>query len=477
MSFAELGLMPELLQAVADAGYTEATPIQKQAIPVVLAGKDVLGGAQTGTGKTAGFTLPLLQRLARHQNTSLSPARHPVRALILCPTRELAMQVHESVVTYSRHLALRSVVIYGGVDMKAQMEQLRLGREIVVATPGRLLDHIEQKTVNFQSVEVLVLDEADRMLDMGFIPDVKRILALLPKERQSLLFSATFSDEIKKLADAMLRQPQLIEVARRNALAETVTHQVHPVPQEQKRQLLAHIVKSKELAQALVFVGTKFGCSRLAHYLVRQGIAADAIHGDKSQQQRTEALEAFKAGRTRVLVATDVAARGLDIDDLPYVINFELPHTPEDYVHRIGRTGRAGKEGNAISLVCAEERGRLADIEKLIKRPLERVQVTGFEPGAEFSAPREKGRRGRGARRESEAAPPRPARPGREPRRAPPPAPASAAKGKPAFDWSKPYEPPPDAFVEPPLPATPHPGHKPKRQIAALLGGLPKKGQ
>ena len=315
--------------------------------------------------------------------SSPSPARHPVRALILCPTRELAMQVHESVVTYSKHLALRSVVIYGGVDMRAQMEQLRQGREIVVATPGRLLDHVEQKTVNFGQVEVLVLDEADRMLDMGFIPDIKRILALLPKERQSLLFSATFSEEIKKLADAMLRQPQLIEVARRNALAETVTHRVHPVAQEMKRQLLAHIIRSQDLRQALVFVATKFGASRLAVYLTKQGIEADAIHGDKSQQQRTEALEAFKSGKVRVLVGTDVAARGLDIEDLPHVINFDLPHTPEDYIHRIGRTGRAGKEGNAISLVSPEERGRLADIEKLIKRPLEKVEVSGFSADAE----------------------------------------------------------------------------------------------
>ncbi len=391
MSFADLGLMPELLRAVTDSGYTEPTPIQAQAIPIILAGKDVMGGAQTGTGKTAGFTLPLLQRLSRHANSSLSPARHPVRALILTPTRELAMQVHESVATYGKHLPLRTVVIYGGVDMKAQIEALRLGREIVVATPGRLLDHVEQKTVNFGSVEVLVLDEADRMLDMGFIPDIRRILALLPKERQSLLFSATFSEEIKKLADSMLRNPQMIEVARRNAAAETVTHRMHPVPQELKRQLLAHIIRSQDLSQALVFVATKFGASRLAHYLVKCGIAADAIHGDKSQQQRTEALEAFKAGKVRVLVATDVAARGLDIEDLPRVINFDMPHTPEDYIHRIGRTGRAGKEGSAISLVCSEERGRLADVERLLKRPIERVEVSGFEAGSTFQEPVEQG--------------------------------------------------------------------------------------
>ncbi|CAG0998918.1 partial ATP-dependent RNA helicase DDX31/DBP7, partial [Rhodocyclaceae bacterium] len=367
MKFEDLGLLPELLRAVADTGYTEPTPIQQQAIPIVLAGKDVMGGAQTGTGKTAGFTLPLLHRIARHANTSSSPARHPVRALILCPTRELAMQVHESVKTYSKHLPLKSVCIYGGVDMKAQIAELKEGREIVVATPGRLLDHVEQRTVSFGSVEFLVLDEADRMLDMGFIPDIKRILALLPKERQSLLFSATFSDEIKKLADAMLRSPQLIEVARRNMVSETITHRVHPVATDRKRYLLLQLLKESELSQVLVFVGTKFGASRLAVWLERQGVQADAIHGDKSQQQRTEALEAFKSGKARVLVATDVAARGLDIDDLPHVINYELPHVAEDYVHRIGRTGRAGKSGNATSLVAPEEKMRLADIEKLTK--------------------------------------------------------------------------------------------------------------
>ncbi len=483
MSFADLGLMPELLKAVTDAGYTEPTPIQTQAIPIILAGKDVMGGAQTGTGKTAGFTLPLLQRLSRHANTSPSPARHPVRALILTPTRELAMQVHESVVTYSKHLALRSVVIYGGVDMRAQMEQLRLGREIVVATPGRLLDHVEQKTVNFGAVEVLVLDEADRMLDMGFIPDVKRILALLPKERQSLLFSATFSEEIKRLADSMLRNPQLIEVARRNAAADNITHRMHPVAQDLKRQLLAHLIKSQNLGQVLVFVATKFGASRLAHYLARLGIAADAIHGDKSQQQRTEALEAFKAGRVSVLVATDVAARGLDVEDLPHVINFELPHTPEDYIHRIGRTGRAGKSGTAVSLVCAEERGRLAEIEKLLKRPLDQVKLEGFEAGAEFQQPLERGKRGRSDRHGSTPPVPAPrgAKPGREPRRGPPPAAARSTPARPGatpdFDWRKPYEPAPDSFIEPPLPIPPRPGHKPRRQIAALLGGLPKKSE
>ncbi len=470
MKFEDLGLMPELLKAVADSGYSSPTPIQAQAIPVVLAGKDVMGGAQTGTGKTAGFTLPLLQRLSRHANTSPSPARHPVRALILTPTRELAMQVYDSVKTYGKYLALRSMVIYGGVPIEPQMEELRQGREIVVATPGRLLDHVQQRSVSFGQVEVLVLDEADRMLDMGFIPDVKRILALLPKERQSLLFSATFSDEIKKLADAMLRQPVLIEVARRSSVTETVTHRVHPVAHDAKRALLAYLLKSSSVSQVLVFVGTKFGASRLAHYLERQGINATAIHGDKSQQQRTEALEAFKDGRVRVLVATDVAARGLDIDDLPHVINFELPHVPEDYVHRIGRTGRAGKSGDATSLVCAEERGRLAEIEKLIKRQIEQVVIPGFEPEPEYSEPLDRSRRAKGhghqAERERRHHAPRPTR---APAR---PLPQPAAKLD--FDFTKPYEPKvgTETAVKPEEES--RRPRRPQRQVAALLGGLPK---
>ena len=484
MTFEELGLLPELLKAVADAGYTEPTPIQAQAIPVVLAGKDVMGGAQTGTGKTAGFVL----RLARHASTSPSPARHPVRALILTPTRELAMQVHESVQTYGKYIPLRDLVVYGGVDIKPQTEALRRGVEIVVATPGRLLDHVQQKSVNFNSVEVLVLDEADRMLDMGFIPDIKRILAMLPKERQSLLFSATFSEEIKKLADTMLKAPVLIEVARRNAVTETVTHRMHPVDADNKRQLLAHLLKTSSLKQVLVFVGTKFGASRLAHYLEKQGIEATAIHGDKSQQQRTEALEAFKSGKARVLVATDVAARGLDIDDLPHVINYELPHVPEDYVHRIGRTGRAGKEGDATSLVCAEERGKLAEIEKLIKRPIEQVVVPGFEPGSDFSGPVEK-RRGRGGRTEKgedrsekseKSSSPRreprsrerddAGRERREPRRVEP---AKAKLPKLDFDPSKPYE-SRGSSTDTAATETKRSHHRPKRPVPALLGGLPK---
>lgn len=379
MSFADLGLIPELLKAVDDAGYSEPTPIQSQAIPVVLEGRDVMGGAQTGTGKTAGFTLPLLQKLSHWASTSTSPARHPVRALILTPTRELAVQVHESVQTYAKYLPLRSACIYGGVDIRPQMEELRRGVEVVVATPGRLLDHIEQRSIALNQVEIVVLDEADRMLDMGFIPDIRRILGLLPSQRQSLLFSATFSEEIKKLADTMLKSPQLIEVAKRNTVSETITHRVYPVPAAVKKELLVWLLREdKSNPQVLIFVSTKIECSRLSRHLQKEGITADAIHGDKNQQQRTDALEGFKAGTIRVLVGTDVAARGLDIDDLPYVVNYELPSTAEDYIHRIGRTGRAGKTGNAVSLVSPDEHQRLAAIEKLIKFKIPQHTVPGF---------------------------------------------------------------------------------------------------
>ncbi len=495
MSFADLGLIPELQRAVADAGYSEPTPIQRQAIPTVIAGHDVMGGAQTGTGKTAGFTLPLLNRLARHASTSTSPARHQTRALILAPTRELAMQVFESVKTYSKYLPLRATCIYGGVDMNPQIQELRRGIEIVIATPGRLLDHVQQKTINLSQVEVLVLDEADRMLDMGFIPDIKRILSLLPASRQSLLFSATFSDEIKKLADQMLKNPQLIEVARRNMVSETITHRVHPVSAGLKRNLLAHLLRHQPDTQALVFVDTKLACGRLAHFLTRHEISADAIHGDKGQQQRTETLEAFKSGRLRVLVATDVAARGIDIDELPYVINFELPHTAEDYVHRIGRTGRAGHQGNAVSLVCAEEKQRLAEIQKLIKLEIPQEIVPGFEPEPEFAEAGSRSGRGRrpaAAPAAAEAAPERARAPRSEGAAARPPRnenrrPRStiAADG---FDFSKPYEPkhspvPAQAVIGEGLPTTPSAGSgsnpaAPRRQqrpLAYLLGGLGRK--
>jgi ATP-dependent RNA helicase RhlE len=484
LKFDELGLSPEILRAVHDAGYTEPTPIQQQAIPVVLQGHDLMGGAQTGTGKTAGFVLPMLQRLSRHANASSSPARHPVRALILTPTRELAMQVHESVKTYSKHMPLRSVCVYGGVDIKPQTAELKEGREIVVATPGRLLDHVQQKSVHFSQVEVVVLDEADRMLDMGFIPDIKRILAMLPKERQSLLFSATFSEEIKKLADVMLKSPQLIEVARRNTVSETITHRLHLVATDHKRHLLLQLLRDPSMTQVLVFVGTKFGASRLASWLERQGVNADAIHGDKSQQQRTEALEAFKSGKARVLVATDVAARGLDIDELPHVVNYELPHTAEDYIHRIGRTGRAGKKGSAISLAAPEEKGRLADIERLLKFKIEQVEVPGFDPGAvpadagdrEHGGRGERGGRGHGhAHRERERHGPKV--PVRLPETSahlpstprPPKLPATGG-----FDASQPYEPTPEAAARAAEKAEPPP-RRPVRPVAALLGGLGKK--
>jgi ATP-dependent RNA helicase RhlE len=346
-----------------------------------------MGGAQTGTGKTAAFTLPILQRILPFASSSPSPAKHPVRALILAPTRELALQVFESVKSYSKHTPIRAMCAYGGVDIKPQIAELKKGVEILVATPGRLLDHVENKSVSFNSVQALVLDEADRMLDMGFIPDVTRILNMLPQQRQSLLFSATFSEEIKRLADTMLKSPVLIEVARRNQVSETITHRVHPVSEFGKRGLLIKLLKSSEIRQCLVFMRTKQGCSRLTRELQRAGIQADAIHGDKSQLDRIKALDAFKDGTTHALIATDVAARGLDIDDLPYVINYELPHTPEDYVHRIGRTGRAGKQGNAISLVSAHEVGYLVDIEKLIKRPIEQVEVRRFRAGAGIRIP------------------------------------------------------------------------------------------
>ena len=383
-SFAELGLRPELLRAVAEAGYTTPTPIQAQAIPVILAGKDVMGGAQTGTGKTAGFALPILQKLAPMANTSPSPARHPVRALILTPTRELAVQVEESFRTYGRFTNLRSTVVYGGVDIKQQLPIVRGGVEILVATPGRLLDHIEQKSVYLGQVEIFVLDEADRMLDMGFIPDIKRIMALLPvtAKRQNLLFSATFSGEIKKLADQLLNAPQLIEVAKRNTAAETVAQRAYKVPAEAKRALLEHLVRSRGLNQILCFVRTKHGASRLARQLEKDGLVTDAIHGDKTQQTRMEALAAFKDGKLQVLVATDVAARGLDIDDLPLVVNYELPHVPEDYIHRIGRTGRAGASGEAISFVAPEEEKYLAEIERLLKKSVQILTAEGFDATA-----------------------------------------------------------------------------------------------
>jgi len=370
ISFNDLGLAPELLKALTDSGYTTPTPIQAQAIPVALAGADLMAGAQTGTGKTAAFALPLLQKLLPLANNGASPAKHPVRALILTPTRELAIQVEESVRAYAIHTPLRSLVVYGGVDIKTQTPHLKTGIEVLVATPGRLLDHIEQKTVQLNQVQILVLDEADRMLDMGFMPDLKRILALLPKQRQNLMFSATFSNDIKRLADDFLTKPQLIEVARSNATNDNVTQKVYSVAQSDKEALLIQLLKAASAQQVIIFTKTKITASRLSRSLEREGIAADAIHGDKTQQERIKALDAFKAGTCTALVATDVAARGLDITELPMVINYEIPSAPEDYVHRIGRTGRAGASGIAISFVSPEEEKYMLEIEKLIKRQI-----------------------------------------------------------------------------------------------------------
>ena len=393
MSFESLGLIEPLLKAVAETGYTTPTPIQAQAIPAVLAGGDLLAGAQTGTGKTAGFTLPLLHKLS---TSSVAPTtgKRPIRALILTPTRELAAQVEESVRLYGKYLPIKSMVMFGGVGMGPQLSGLRSGIDVLVATPGRLLDHLQQGNLDLSKVEFFVLDEADRMLDMGFVHDIKRVLAVLPAKKQSLLFSATFSDEIKALADRLLNAPQVIEVARRNATAETIAQKVHPVGREQKKDLLAHLIKTNNWHQVLVFTRMKHGANRLVEFLEKQGISAMAIHGNKSQSARTRALSEFKTGELQVLVATDIAARGIDIDQLPHVVNYELPNVPEDYVHRIGRTGRAGAEGEAVSLVCVDENNFLADIEKLIKRSIPREVVQGFEPDpSERAEPIQLGRR------------------------------------------------------------------------------------
>jgi ATP-dependent RNA helicase RhlE len=378
MSFDSLGLSEPLVRAVNELGYTSPTPIQTQAIPAVLNGGDLLAGAQTGTGKTAGFTLPILQRL-----NSMPPGaggKRVVRALILTPTRELAAQVEESVRAYGKYLKLKSTVMFGGVGINPQIDALKRGVDIVVATPGRLLDHMQQKTIDLSQLEILVLDEADRMLDMGFIHDIKRVLAKLPPKRQNLLFSATFSDEIKALADSLLDSPALIEVARRNTTAETVAQKIHPVDRDRKRELLTHLVRQHNWFQVLVFTRTKHGANRLAEQLTKDGISALAIHGNKSQSARTRALAEFKDGTLQVLVATDIAARGIDIDQLPHVVNFDLPNVPEDYVHRIGRTGRAGATGEAVSLVCVDELQLLKDIERLIKRAIPQEVIAGFEP-------------------------------------------------------------------------------------------------
>jgi ATP-dependent RNA helicase RhlE len=378
MSFEQLGLTEELLKAVADQGYTTPTPVQQQAIPLILEGRDVLAGAQTGTGKTAGFTLPLLQRLATNSTRPQKP--RPVRALILAPTRELAVQVHESVKTYGKYLPLYAEAIYGGVNINAQIRNLRKGCDIIIATPGRLIDHVLQKNVDLSKVEILVLDEADRMLDMGFMPDIRKIISWMPAERQNLLFSATYSSEIRALATSVLRNPVEVEVARQNATADTITERVYGINREYKRELLSYLIGSGNWKQVLVFVRTKHGADRLEKQLQQDGIRAGALHGDKTQGARNKVLEYFKTGKIAVLVATDIAARGLDIDQLPHVVNYDLPQVAEDYVHRIGRTGRAGSSGEALSLVCPEEAYLLAEIEKFLKRQIPRVADTGYEP-------------------------------------------------------------------------------------------------
>jgi len=384
MSFSSLGLSDALVRAVTEQGYTTPTPIQRQAIPAVLAGGDLLAGAQTGTGKTAGFVLPMLQRLAKHAApTAVSASRNtrrPLRALILTPTRELAAQVEASVRAYGRHMKLSSMAVFGGVGIHPQTAQLKRGVDILVATPGRLLDHHGQRNVELSHIEVFVLDEADRMLDMGFIRDIKRVFALLPKRRQNLLFSATFPDEVKALADTLLDRPAMIEVAPRSATVETIQQVVHPVDRDRKPDLLTTLISRNDWRQVLVFTRTKHGADKLTRRLNADAIRALAIHGNKSQSVRTRALAEFKDGDLRVLVATDIAARGIDIDQLPHVVNYDLPNVPEDYVHRIGRTGRAGATGKAISLVCVDEHAFLRDIERLLRKPIRREVIAGFEP-------------------------------------------------------------------------------------------------
>jgi superfamily II DNA/RNA helicase len=470
--FEDFGLSPDILRALADQGYVHPTPIQVEAIPVVLQGRDVMGAAQTGTGKTAGFSLPIIQLLLAHASNSASPARHPVRALILTPTRELADQVADNVKAYCRHTPLRSTVVFGGMDMAPQTAALRAGVEILIATPGRLLDHVQQKTLNLSQTQILVMDEADRMLDMGFLPDLQRIINLLPKQRQNLMFSATFSGEIKKLANSFLNNPVTIEVARSNATADNVTQVVYKVDEQAKRDAVAHLIRGRDLKQVLVFSNTKIGASRLARQLEQEGVKATAIHGDKSQAERMAALEAFKGGQVDVLVATDVAARGLDIAELPCVINFDLPYNAEDYVHRIGRTGRAGASGDAISLYSDKDERLLADIEKLIKHKFVPADLSGFVPRPASSAERHSYAEGRGGRSHSHPPASRPAAPERAAR-------APAIRRDKIDPWFlKPYEP---AVL--PVPdtesvasaATKSSAKSQKTKIAVLLGGVPKR--
>ena len=494
IEFSDFGLDPTILRAVTELGYREPTPIQAQAIPVVMSGRDVMGAAQTGTGKTAGFALPIIQALLPMSSASTSPARHPTRALIIAPTRELADQIYENVKAYARHTPLRCAAVFGGVDMKPQTAALRQGVEILIATPGRLLDHVEQKSVNLSQVQLLVLDEADRMLDMGFLPDIQRIINLLAPKRQSLMFSATFSDEIRKLARTFLDKPVLIEVARRNALADSVEQTVYKVESDEaKRAAVAHLIRARNIDQVIVFSNTKIGAGRLARQLQKEGLNAEAIHGDKSQLERLQTLEAFKQGGIKVLVATDVAARGLDIVELPAVINFDLPHSPEDYIHRIGRTGRAGASGMALSLMVDKDQRYLSDIEKLTQRKLkvedlnpglparvaggasregsrEAGRDAGRHGGGRDSSPRDGGARRDPAPRRDAAATER----DRLPRRSSAPLPGRVnAKTDPLF--SRPYEPAADS-IELAAPETQEAlqasgVRRPARKVAALLGG------
>ena len=474
--FEDFGLSAEILKALSEQGYTHPTPIQAEAIPVVLQGRDVMGAAQTGTGKTASFSLPIIQLLLAHASTSASPARHPVRALILTPTRELADQVADNVKAYSRFTPLRSMVVFGGVDMTAQTVALRNGVEIVIATPGRLLDHVQQKSVNLSQTQILVMDEADRMLDMGFLPDLQRIINLLPKKRQNLMFSATFSPEIKKLAGSFQNNPVMIEVARSNATAERVTQTIYKIDEDAKSEAVAHIIRTRGLKQVIVFSNTKIGASKLARLLENDGVKASAIHGDKSQGERMAALEAFKQGQVEVLVATDVAARGLDIAELPCVINVDLPYNAEDYVHRIGRTGRAGASGDAISLYSDKDERLLVDIEKLIKMKFVRAELAGFVP-RQRGERAERGDRGdrteRGADRTTNTT--TPAR--RETQSYGRSGSTAGASRKEKVDpwFLKPYEPSaPVVQVADAPSAKPGTSKAPKRKVAALLGGMPK---
>ena len=486
-SFSELSLSPAIERAVAEMGYETMTPIQAQAIPVVLQGRDVMGAAQTGTGKTAAFTLPLLQRMMKHENASTSPARHPVRALVLLPTRELADQVAEQVKLYAKYTNLRSTVVFGGMDMKPQTAELKKGVEVLVATPGRLLDHIEAKNCVLNQVEYVVLDEADRMLDIGFLPDLQRILSYLPKQRTTLLFSATFSSEIKRLAGSYLQDPVTIEVARSNATASTVEQHFYSVGDDDKRIVLKKILAERGLKQAVVFVNSNLGCARLARSLEREGLNTTALHGDKSQDERLKALEAFKSGAVDLLVCTDVAARGLDIKDVPAVFNFDIPFNAEDYVHRIGRTGRAGASGLAVSFVSPRDARLMGDLEKLLGKKLE-LEALELEadkrPAGRFNDGQRAWQASEGGEERRESRPPRDREVRSEPRGEGRPSPASRpvraprAPADPLFD--KPYEPSSTGDTPPsweaasrPTARTLSPNIKSRKKVPALFKSAP----